>query len=357
MLKVSIIVPIYNTEKYLKKCLDSLVNQTLKDIEIILVNDGSLDNSGKIADMYSTNDCRIKVIHKKNGGLSSARNTGLKCATGMFIGFVDSDDWVAEDTYEIMYNTAIQDELDIVSCAAFNVFENQIVPSLETKDIYIDLNEITISEFGIKHFRNFSTSACNKIYRRDIIDKYRLKFLNNKVVPSEDQVFNIMFLVHANKIRLLSNRFYYCVRHYGSITTTKKKDPAFVMNMVSMATVIKEYVEKNGQNIDQWLPFLYYNFLMSGLGNIEKNGVKDVAKQLSIVSEDQLFEECFVYLSKPKNYDNIRLSKSRKVFTLVFSKLLSYNMFYLSAIMQVFKRKRLDIKNSGGNLFHNEVIG
>ena len=103
-IKVSVIVPVYNCEKYLKKCLDSLVNQTLKDIEIICVNDGSTDNSGRILEEYT--DSRIKIITKENGGLSSARNAGIAVAKGEYLGFVDSDDWVDLDFYEKLYNTA-----------------------------------------------------------------------------------------------------------------------------------------------------------------------------------------------------------------------------------------------------------
>ena len=95
--KVSIIVPVYKVEKYLRKCIDSIINQTLKDIEIILVDDGSPDNCGKICDEYAAKDTRIKVIHKENGGLSSARNAGMEVAEGEYIGFVDSDDWIESD--------------------------------------------------------------------------------------------------------------------------------------------------------------------------------------------------------------------------------------------------------------------
>src|SRR5207253_2318057 len=106
MPNVSIIVPVYNNEKYLSECLDSLINQTLKDIEIILVNDGSNDNSLLICYEFGKIDGRIKVIDKPNGGVSSARNTGLKLASGKYVGFVDSDDWIESDMYEKMYSAA-----------------------------------------------------------------------------------------------------------------------------------------------------------------------------------------------------------------------------------------------------------
>ena len=107
MILVSIIVPVYNVEKYLERCIDSLVNQTLKDIEIILVDDGSTDDSGNICDKYAKKDKRIKVIHKENGGLSDARNIGLSIANGRYLQFVDSDDFIHKQMIEILYNTII----------------------------------------------------------------------------------------------------------------------------------------------------------------------------------------------------------------------------------------------------------
>lgn len=119
--EISIIIPVYNVEKYLRRCVDSVLNQTFKNIEIILVNDGSKDNCGKICDEYKQQDSRVKVFHKENGGLSSARNSGLEIAKGQFIGFVDSDDWVASDMYEHLYNIITENECDIAKCDAQKV--------------------------------------------------------------------------------------------------------------------------------------------------------------------------------------------------------------------------------------------
>ena len=113
MPKISIIVPVYNVEKYLRKCVDSILNQTFKDFELILVDDGSIDTSGKICDEYNLKDNRIKVIHKENGGLSSARNAGLDIAQGEYIGFVDSDDWIELDMYEELYKICKENDTDV----------------------------------------------------------------------------------------------------------------------------------------------------------------------------------------------------------------------------------------------------
>lgn len=112
--KVSIVVPIYNVEKYLKNCVDSLLNQTLEDIEIILVDDGSPDKSGEIADEYMRNEKRIKVVHQSNAGLGPARNSGMAVATGEYIGFIDSDDWTQPEMFERLYEAAVLENADIV---------------------------------------------------------------------------------------------------------------------------------------------------------------------------------------------------------------------------------------------------
>lgn len=116
MPKISIIVPIYNVEKYIEKCIQSILNQTFSDFELILVNDGSTDSCGEICDKYKKLDDRIIVIHKVNGGLSSARNAGIDIARGEYIGFIDSDDYIHEKMYEILYNNAITYNSDIVIC-------------------------------------------------------------------------------------------------------------------------------------------------------------------------------------------------------------------------------------------------
>ena len=145
MIKISVIVPVYNTEKYLPKCLDSLVNQTLKDIEIIIVNDGSPDNSQKIIDDYVKKYKNIKAFEKKNGGLSDARNYGIKKASGEYIAFLDSDDYVTVDMYEKMYKKAISQHFDMVVCDLNYVYNDKVVKAYSNiKDDTTDIRKATI---------------------------------------------------------------------------------------------------------------------------------------------------------------------------------------------------------------------
>lgn len=122
MPKISVIVPVYNVAPYLKKCVDSIINQTFTDIEIILVDDGSTDESGTICDQYAQKDSRVKVIHKPNGGLSDARNSGLEVCSGEYIGFVDSDDWISPDMYETLIHFAVKEDLDVAMCGVLDIW-------------------------------------------------------------------------------------------------------------------------------------------------------------------------------------------------------------------------------------------
>ena len=138
---ISVIVPVYNVEKYLEKCIDSICNQTYRNLEIILVNDGSTDKSGILCDKFKIKDSRIIVIHKENGGLSDARNAGIDIANGEVLGFVDSDDYIMPEMYEKMLNIMYANDLDIVQCGYKKVYEN-----------YDNINDIFINKTDIKIF-------------------------------------------------------------------------------------------------------------------------------------------------------------------------------------------------------------
>ena len=162
MTKVSIIVPVYNTYNYLNKCLESLVNQTLSDIEIIVVNDGSPDDSEGIIKEYANKYSSIKYYKKKNGGLSSARNFGIKRATGEYIGFVDSDDYVDVTMYEKLYNQAISTNSDIVCCQLTYLYPNNKTILHHYKDLNMFSKSVRESPKILNQVKSY---ACNKLYK------------------------------------------------------------------------------------------------------------------------------------------------------------------------------------------------
>lgn len=160
---ISIIVPVYKVEKYLRTCVDSLLSQTIQDIEIILIDDGSPDRSGAICDDYRKNDPRVKVIHTANHGLSAARNLGLQTARGQYIAFVDSDDWVEPDMYEHLLTLLEENNADISACAVSNEFHNKTVKRTEVVDaVYTGSNALDALISG-----NICNAVWNKLFKRE----------------------------------------------------------------------------------------------------------------------------------------------------------------------------------------------
>lgn len=250
MAKVSIIVPVYNVERYLKQCLESLVSQTLSPIEIIIINDGSTDGSDKIIKEFSSIHENVIYITQKNMGLSEARNTGVKYATGKYIAFLDSDDWVAQNTYEVLYEKAIKHNDDIVCCGFYMAYEDttelkEYIPSIE-------YNSITPSE-ETTIFRHIKVAAWDKIYRRDF-------FLGCKAVyPSgmwyEDTAVTVPLLLKASKVSVVKEALIYYRQRAGSIT----KHASFNSKIFDVYHVYEEVVlktsglKKNFSNV-----YLYY---------------------------------------------------------------------------------------------------
>lgn len=177
MYKLSIIVPVYNVEKYINQCIDSILNQTLNDFELILINDGSTDKSGIICDEYCKIDSRIKVIHKENGGLSSARNAGIDASRGRYIGFVDSDDWIEKDMYEVLYKNIEEYQSDISICGMNRVTNNQYIKQYDTGKLEV-LNKVEAME-KLLQGREIRDYFCDKLYRRELFDNFR--FPNGKI--------------------------------------------------------------------------------------------------------------------------------------------------------------------------------
>ena len=197
MPKISIIVPVYNVEKYLEKCIDSILNQSFRDFELILVDDGSTDNSGYVCDRYKDQDNRIIVIHKENGGVSSARNRGLDIARGDFIGFMDSDDFIHKDMYKILYDNLIKNEADLAICKAQNVYQDE---TIKLNNIVEDFPvKVLTSKDALKKLYNIRTTfvyAWNKLYKRELFEE--LRYPENKIY--EDEWLSPKLLYKSSKI-------------------------------------------------------------------------------------------------------------------------------------------------------------
>lgn len=232
MPKISIIIPVYNVEKYITRCMDSIINQTFKDLEIILVDDGSLDNCPQICDDYACQDDRIVVIHQENKGLGLARNAGLDIATGKYVTFVDSDDYIALDAMERIWNR-LED-----SCADMCVFsyvnkadsgdENRkIIPVGET--VFEGRSILSVLLLGMvgaepSYYRDtyigMSVWKCG--YLREVLEKNRIRFISERVYISEDIMFQIQALKYMRRAVTMTDPLYYYCENASSDSLTKK---------------------------------------------------------------------------------------------------------------------------------------
>lgn len=212
---ISVIVPIYNVEKYIHKCVDSIINQTYKNLEIILVDDGSPDNCGKICDEYAEKDSRIKVIHKENGGVAEARNTGLDNAKGEWIAFIDSDDWIDNDYYETLQKN-ITDDIDCI------IFGYRVVGEEKIDIKTPDRNKIAVCSDNFEGIlglveNGFFGLTFTKIIKRDTIDNIRFKNISLR----EDFCFMYECMKHIEKIQLLDYSGYNYYQNENSILHTR----------------------------------------------------------------------------------------------------------------------------------------
>ena len=230
---ISVIIPVYNTEKYLKKCVDSVLAQSYKNLEIILVDDGSTDNSGKICDEYANMDERVKVIHKKNGGLSSARNTGLDIASGNYIGFLDSDDYISPEMYEQMVSKV---EEDYVVCNLF-VRINEFGNVFPKNDYHKEGGKTTEIEYLRELLMHIGdVSVCTKLFSKVMIGKLRFdeKRLN------EDLLFMLSLIPRMSGIIYTGHIGYYYLTRSESISSKYGKS---VEDMAINSLVVKEFVQ------------------------------------------------------------------------------------------------------------------
>lgn len=233
---ISVIVPVYNVEKYINKCVESIVNQTYKDLEIILVDDGSPDNCPAMCDEWAKKDGRIKVIHKENGGVSTARNVGLENAKGDFIGFVDSDDYIASNMYEFLLNSLIVNNSDVSVCSTFLVSENN-----EIKSDNKVKSQLLNQEESVKYISyEMNNSLWNKLFRKDVIKDLRFE---EGYTHGEDHLILLNVLKNIKKVSFVEDSLYYYVQRSNSTTGAKFNSKSF--DQVYMKDALYDFVKDN----------------------------------------------------------------------------------------------------------------
>lgn len=250
--KVSIIVPVYRVEPYLARCMASLAHQTLQEIEIILVDDGSPDRCPQMCDEYAAQDPRIRVVHKANAGLGFARNSGLELARGKYVGFVDSDDYVSLDMFETLYLAAEKYQADMVLAGyrfvGGRMYDNDAQGQMHCFDrtvTFTNEQEIQNLLLGVvgalpeePDDSRYGASSCKNIYRREVLEENGIAFLSERKVVSEDLIFLIDFISHIRCAVGIPGAYYYYCRNNQSLSKSYRPD-RFERNLVCVEEVKK----------------------------------------------------------------------------------------------------------------------
>lgn len=249
---ISIIIPVYNKEKYLRKCLDSLISQTYRNIEIILVDDGSTDNSGEICDYYSSKDSRITVIHNKNKGASQSRNVGINLSTGDYIMFVDSDDWVDVNICEILINAIRKNNAECAMCNYIREYpDRSLAKKIYNNDIVIEGKNVQRILCGpikseLKHPENLEcfNSMCGKLYPSSAVKKFSvmdLKFIGS----SEDLMFNLQVFSSIRNMVYINKPYYHYRKEVNNSITNSYKHNFDLKWEILYDTMLKIINENN----------------------------------------------------------------------------------------------------------------
>lgn len=254
---ISIIVPVYNVETYLNRCMESIIAQTIEDIEIIVVDDGSTDASGRMCDEWAVKDNRIVVVHKTNGGLTDAWKTGVQASHGEYLGFVDSDDFIDVIMYENLYEEAVKDDSDIVVCGLVFAFENTSKEERKENSKFNKKNyerNLIVQELfptlindGSFFGRRLQAARVTKLFKRKIVLD-NLKYCNEKVSVGEDLQLTFSAFCDANKVSYLADFYPY---HYwiNNASITGKHDPDYLDKIIRMKNQI-EYINQEKDVFD-----------------------------------------------------------------------------------------------------------
>ncbi len=255
MKSVSVIIPVYNVEKYLPKCLDSVVGQSYRNLEIICINDGSPDNSAEILEYYAKKDSRIKIITQKNEGLSGARNTGINAATGDYIIFLDSDDWIDPDTVENAVSVAEKNGSDVVMWGYVREFADKslekkifdgdkIFGKNECRELHRRLAGLTGAELASPENTDAIVTAWSKLYKTDIIKENLLEFTDTKIIGTEDLLFNMYYFGFVKSCAFIGKPFNHYRKDNDTSLTRSYKSRLFAQ-WAELYKRIRNYLNEN----------------------------------------------------------------------------------------------------------------
>lgn len=291
MATISIIVPVYNVDKYLDKCIKSILEQTFKDFELILVNDGSKDKSEEICEYYKEKDKRVKVINKENGGVSSARNAGLKIAEGKYVGFVDQDDWIDNIMYEKMYEVIMDTKSDIVICDFCKEYEGKIISKQKNKNIKNKVeifNNIQALEQLYKVKYTYVV-AWNKLYKRELFNDIKYK---EGVICEDEFIIHHLYFQSKRVVHIYEEMYHYFQRPGSIINSSyniKRLDKIKALNQrIKFFKNINQYNLMYKAEKDYWDSMIWSYFLVKNKITHSKQALRDIKMEFYSVLIDLL---------------------------------------------------------------------
>lgn len=333
--KVSVIVPVYNTEKYLKRCLDSIINQTLRDIEVIIIDDGSTDLSGEICDDYAQKDSRLNVIHQTNRGLGLTRNVGLVLAKGEYVGFVDSDDFISKDMYEKLYNQAIDNNADVSYCLCKRFTNDLGIDNFNEKNsttkIWADKEEIRkymLDRIGLppscKEDSFYGASVWLGIFSNNLLRNINAKFESERNWISEDTLFNIDVIPWCRKIVHNDEKLYYYRVNFESLTMIYNED-RFKKNIElyhEMKRRLNNFYsdEEMFDSMSRYLLTFTRIALIQEIRFLKNNGIKYVKNRINDICNNKDLESVlanYQYYKMPIKYSVLNLLIKNKRVNLI----------------------------------------
>ncbi len=324
--KVSLVIPVYNVEKFFRRCINSVLNQTLKDIEIILVDDGSLDNCPALCDEVSEQDSRVKVIHKKNEGLGFARNSGMKIANGEYIAFIDSDDFIDVNMMEVLYEIATKKHMQAVYCGVkiYNNSGRVIKERIEVNNYTEFIGNTSCREIGLnmiapknKNEYGYMPSVWHSIFNLSFLRANKLSFCSERQFKSEDIIFHIDFFAVANRIAFIPQSYYYYCYNGNSLSRTFNTN-LYERTRIQYLEMLRrlhlnnynesDYIVAHKYMLSKARGFLYY----LALNNIPKNDKRPLIKR--VINDTEIWTNLF--------HSNLKtiLSFKLKLFYFIFKK-------------------------------------
>lgn len=335
--KISIIVPVYNMEKYLASCIDSLISVPMQNIEIILLNDGSKDRSLEICQNYAEKDCRIRVYSHPNRGLGPTRNRGITLAAGKYLAFVDSDDFVDISALEEMLQKAEEKQLDVVQAETMTFVDGKEEKNLRKSLAHVKDYSITDEEskevfFEQYYFKRiYSHNACDKLYRAEFVNKNRLEFGDNKRIFAEDNWFQLQVLFHNPKIGFLNVPYYFYRQQNNSITHTYQKD--FVKRHEQMIIDYEKLIGENKceKKVSELLSF--DGLIMDTMNFFRSSGEKDFRTYMSessAIINSQVLSANIKNITSDKAYQYYNGNHAKRIFILIISCLYRFGNYTLA---------------------------